>query len=130
MSTEKVNQYKEKKRRRKEIAKKEKWAKVLQIILCVVVLGAVGIWCAYLGHGVYQKSHSTNSGNRDNSVISASNAVVTDSAGNEYNLVQTSSGGYQLMPKADSATNVDQNTEENSNERSIKENNQKKRKKT
>lgn len=114
MSTEKVNQYKEKKRRRKEIAKKEKWAKVLQIILCVVVLGAIGVWCAYLGHGAYQKSHGSNSGNSDNSVISASNAVVTDSAGNEYNLVQTSSGGYQLMPKADNVAKINQYTEENS----------------
>lgn len=114
MSTEKVNQYKDKKRRRKEIAKKEKRAKVLHVILCVVVLGAIGIWCAYLGHGVYQKSHGTNSGNSDNGVISASDAVVTDSAGNEYSLVQTSSGGYQLMPNTNNVTNVDQNTEENS----------------
>lgn len=116
MSTEKVNQYKDKRRHRKEIAKKEKRAKVLHVILCVVVLGAIGIWCAYLGHGVYQKSHSTNSGNSDNSVISASDAVVTDSAGNEYSLVQTSSGGYQLMPNTNNVTDTNQNTEENSNE--------------
>lgn len=100
MSTEKVNKYKENKRRRQETARKEKRARILHAVVCVAVLAAVGLWCMYLGRGVYAHSHVGNNGNSTNSVLSTSGAVVTDSAGNTYSLVQTSSGGYGLQPNA------------------------------
>jgi len=61
MSTEKVNKYKENKRRRQETARKEKRARILQAVVCVAVLAAVGLWCMYLGRGVYAHSHVGNS---------------------------------------------------------------------
>lgn len=119
MSTEKVNKYKENKRRRQEIARKEKRARILQAVVCVAVLAAVGLWCMYLGRGVYAHSHTGNSANNTNSVLSTSGAVVTDSSGNTYDLIQTSSGRYELQQNAgfaddSSGTNTSINsTEEN-----------------
>ena len=121
MSTEKVNQYKENKRKRREIAKKEKHAKILKKILCIAVLGAIGLWCAYFGHGVYVQSHEENGDNSTNNIVSASDAVVTDSAGNTYNLVQTSSGGYELQQNESFADeSSDANTSINSTEENQK----------
>lgn len=97
MSIETVSEYKENKRNRHKNIKKEKRAGILRKIVCVAILAAVGLWCVYCVHGAYINSHADDSAYDTNGVFSASNAVVTDSAGNTYSLVQTSSGGYALQ---------------------------------
>lgn len=56
MSQEKVERYKEQKRNRKKILKKEKRLHILEVTAAVVICAAIVGWAGYSGYSYYENN--------------------------------------------------------------------------